>query len=223
MVEMSATPASIAARHSVTEQAVQWLLENRGGGDGDGETAELLKRLYRALVAGAVASGTWHGEEPWEDTLIYDGADTSMHLTVFGLSGSNAVRCQDGKGFYGRVFSDNELRWQSTGQYYASSLANDIFGTSNSGYLDRIRSQNLQSLAQAVFKTSANIASGKTIIDRIATVQTAVDELADNVQQAIEDQETNLNTFKVATNNSVTNILERLSTLEQRVTNAGIP
>lgn len=222
MVEMSATPASIAARYSVTEQAVQWLLDNRGGGEGDGETAELLKRLYRALVAGAVASGTWHGDEPWEDTLLYDGSDKSMHITIFGLNGSNAVRCQDGKGFYGRVFADNELRWQGTGQYYDKALASEIFGASNSGCLDRIRSQNLQSLAQAVFKTSSNITSGKTIIDRIAAVQTAVDDLADNAESAIDGLSTNLTTFKTATNNALDDLAGRVSALEQRMTNAGL-
>lgn len=222
MVEMSATPASIAARYSVTEQAVQWLLDNRTGGEGDGETAELLKRLYRALVAGAVASGTWHGEAPWEDTLLYDGEDKSMHLTIFGLNGSNAVQCQDGKGFYGRVFSDNELRWQGTGQYYAASLATDVFGESNTGYIDRIRSQNLRSLAQAIFKTSANIISGRTIIDRIATVQTSVDDLADNAETAINGLTTNLNAFKTTTNNALNELASRVSALEQRMTNAGL-
>lgn len=222
MVEMSATPASIAARYSVTEQAVQWLLDNRTGGEGDGETAELLKRLYRALVAGAVASGTWHGEAPWEDTLLYDGEDKSMHLTIFGLNGSNAVHCQDGKGFYGRVFSDNELRWQGTGQYYAASLATDVFGESNTGYIDRIRSQNLRSLAQAIFKTSANITSGRTIIDRIATVQTSVDDLADNAETAINGLTTNLNAFKTTTNNALNELASRVSALEQRMTNAGL-
>lgn len=222
MVEMSATPASIAARYSVTEQAVQWLLDNRSGGEGDGETAELLKRLYRALVAGAVASGAWQGEAPWEDTLLYDGADKSMHLTIFGLNGSNAVRCQDGKGFYGRVFSDNEVRWQGTGQYYASSLATDVFGESNTGYIDRIRSQNLRSLAQAIFKTSANITSGRTIIDRIATVQTSVDDLADNAETAINGLTTNLNTFKTTTNNAINDLAGRISALEQRMTNSGL-
>ncbi|NKQ73415.1 hypothetical protein C3Y89_24225 [Rhizobium sp. UPM1132] len=36
-------PASIAARYSVVEQAVQCLLHNRGGGERDGKTAEQLR------------------------------------------------------------------------------------------------------------------------------------------------------------------------------------
>ncbi|TBY57699.1 hypothetical protein E0H39_29785 [Rhizobium leguminosarum bv. viciae] len=220
MVEMSATPASIAARYSVTEQAVQWLLDNRGsGGEGDGETAELLKELYKAMVLNASDHPT---DAPWEDALVYTG-DFSLHVTLFGLDTSHAKVCQDGKGFYSRVFSDSETRWAGTGSYYASSLANDVFGESNTGYLDRVRSQNMRSLAQAVFKTSANIASGKTIIDRIATVQTAVDDLADNAETAINALTTSLNAYKTSNNSAINELAGRISALEQRLTNAGIP
>lgn len=215
MVETSASPASIAARYSATEQAVQWLLDNRGSGGGDGETAELLKRLYRALVAGAVASGTWNPDKPWEDTLIYDGADKSLHLTLFGLDDDGAVRCQDGKGFHGRVFSPNEVRWAGTGSTYDKSLADDIFGRGSTGYLDRIRSQNLSSLAQAIFKTSANITSGKTIIDRIADVQTSSDT-------AVASLTTNLSSYKTSNNTAVSDLAGRVSALEQRMTRAGL-
>lgn len=219
MVEMSATPAVIAARYSQTEQAVQWLLANRGSGsEGDGETAELLKKLYRAMVLSAAANPT---DDPWEDSLVYSG-DFSLHVTLFGTNLANAASCQDGKGFFGRVFTDDEQRWKGTGTYYASSLANDVFGETSTGFLDRIRTQNMRSLAQAVFKTSANVTSGKTIIDRIADVQSAVDDLADSAEAAIDGLTTNLNTFKTATNTALNEIAGRVSALEQRMTNAGL-
>ncbi|MGN8152506.1 hypothetical protein ACTJK5_09555 [Agrobacterium sp. 22094] len=218
MVETSATPASIAARHSATEQAVQWLLDNRGGGEGDGETAELLKKLYKAMVLNASDHSR---DEPWEDTLVYTG-DFSLHVTLFGLDTAHAKTCQDGKGFYSRVFSDSETRWAGTGSYYASSLATDTFGETSSGYLDRIRSQNLRSLAQAIFKTSANISSGRTVIDRIAEVQSDVDDLADNSETAINGLTTNLNNYKTSNNNAVNELAGRISALEQRMTAAGL-
>ncbi|MEF3134589.1 hypothetical protein OS035_24340 [Rhizobium sp. 268] len=214
MVEMSATPASIAARYSVTEQAVQWLLDNRGsGGEGDGETAELLKKLYRAMVLNASDHGT---DDPWEDPLVYTG-DFSLHVTLFGLDTAHAKTCQDGKGFYSRVFSDSETRWAGTGSYYASSLATDVFGETSSGYLDRIRSQNMRSLAQAVFKTSANIGA-KTIIDRIADVQSDVDDLADNIETAINGIRNDITALKNRMSAAETDI----SNIQQRLTNGGL-
>jgi hypothetical protein len=213
MVETSATPASIAARHSATEQAVQWLLDNRGGGEGDGETAELLKKLYKSMVLMASDHPT---DSPWEDSLVYTG-DFSLHVTLFGLDTSHAKVCQDGKGFYSRVFSDSETRWAGTGAYYASSLSTDIFGESNTGYLDRIRTQNMRSLAQAVFKTSANIGS-KTIIDRIADVQSDVDDLADNIETAINAIRADITALK----NRVTATELDISNIKQRLTNGGL-
>ncbi|MGO8083511.1 hypothetical protein [Rhizobium leguminosarum] len=213
MVEMSATPASIAARHSVTEQAVQWLLDNRGGGEGDGETAELLKKLYKTMVLNASDDPT---DEPWEDTLVYTG-DFSLHVTLFGLDTAHAKTCQDGKGFYSRVFSDSETRWAGTGSYYASSLANDVLGEASSGYLDRIRTQNMRSLAQAVFKTSANIGS-KTIIDRIADVQADVDDLADNIETEVATIKADITALK----NRVTATELDISSIKTRLSNAGI-
>ncbi|WP_427145214.1 hypothetical protein [Rhizobium pisi] len=179
MVETSATPASIAARHSATEQVVQWLLNNRGNG-GDEETTQQLQRLFKMLVTGAVASGLWNAEEPWEDTLLYEGADKSLHLTLFGATPANAIACQDGKGLYGRIFSDSESRWNGSGSTFNRSLATDTYGATNAGYIEALRTAN-RSLAQAVFKSAAN-AGGKTIIDRIADVQTDVDTLADNIE-----------------------------------------
>ncbi|MBY5329558.1 hypothetical protein [Rhizobium leguminosarum] len=213
MVETSATPASVAARLSVTEQAVQWVLEHLGGGEGDGETAELLKKLYKAMVLNASDHPT---DAPWEDALVYTG-DFSLHVTLFGLDTSNTKVCQDGKGFYSRVFSDNEQRWAGTGSYYASSLAGDVFGESSTGYLDRIRSQNLRSLAQAVFKTSANIGS-KTIIDRIADVQAAVDELADNIETEVARIKADITALK----NRVTATELDISNIKQRLSNGGL-
>ncbi|MBY5873749.1 hypothetical protein HFN53_17160 [Rhizobium leguminosarum] len=213
MVEKSGTPASVAARLNGTEQAVQWLIDNRGGGEGDGETAELLKKLYKAMVLNASDHPT---DAPWEDTLVYTG-DFSLHVTLFGLDPAHAKTCQDGKGFYSRVFSDSETRWAGTGSYYASSLANDVLGETSSGYLDRIRTQNMRSLAQAVFKTSANIGS-KTIIDRIADVQSDVDDLADNIENAINGIRADITALK----NRVTATELDISNIKQRLTNGGL-
>lgn len=112
MTEASATPQSIAARVNWAEQAVQWLLDNRGsGGEGDPETTQQLQRLFRCTVGvgGATASGVWNGEEPWNDTLIYDNTGATMHISIFGLNPLNAIACQDGKGFYGRVSATMNL------------------------------------------------------------------------------------------------------------------
>jgi hypothetical protein len=141
---------------------------------------------------------------------------------LFGLDTSHAKVCQDGKGFYSRVFSDGETRWAGTGSYYASSLAGDVFGESSTGYLDRIRSQNLRSLAQAIFKTSANISTNRTIIDRIAEVQGDVDDLANNAETAINSLTTNLNNYKTSNNGAINELAGRISALEQRMTNAGL-
>lgn len=207
MVEASAAPQSVAPRLNYAEQAIAWLMDNRGGGDGDPETTAQLQRLFKIIMAGAVASGAGNWDEPWEDVLLYEDG-VSMHVTLFGLNGQNAIACQDGKGFYGRVFSNDEARWAGTGASYDKTLADDVLGRSDSGYVEALRAAD-RSLAQAVFKNAAN-AGGLTIIDRIAAVQADLDELADNNESAVNG----LNNQITALNASIADLQQQINDLK---------
>jgi len=215
MVETSAAPHSIAARYSVTEQAVQWLLDNRSGGDA--ETADLLKRLYKSLVYGASASPT---SSPWDDVLVYDNPGDSMHVAVFGTNYQNAVKCLDGKGLYGRIFPNNETRWEGSGSTYDKHLATDTYGQTDSQYVEALRAAN-RSLAQAIFKAPENVGS-MTIIDRIDDVQSAVDELANDLANNIESLNMQLQSRTDTLFDHYAFIQTKINDLEDRLTAGGL-
>lgn len=181
MAEKSADIQTLAPRVDWLEQMTGWLKDNRG--EGGGTTDE---KIWKATLTGAVTGATW-GDEPWLATnLIYGPGSpnaTSLHLTVFGNNSEGAMKCQDGKGFYGWVFPQAETRWQYGAENGSRSLAVEVFDQPDSGYVHALRAATM-SLMQAVFKDVSYVGS-YTIIDRILDLTTELESLASNAEQAI--------------------------------------
>ncbi len=181
MADKAADIHTLAPRLSYVEDLATWLKDNRG--EGGGTTDE---RLWKATLTGAV-TGAW-SDTPWTATDLIYGPDSpndlSMHQTLFGNNASNALKCQDGKGFFSWVFADDETRWQYGAENRSAALATEIFDQPDSGYVHALRAATL-SLMEAIFKDPSYIGS-YTIIDRILDIVQEVEELASNFESEIE-------------------------------------
>lgn len=181
MAEKNADIQTLAPRLSFVEDQAKWLMDNRGGGGG-ADPSPLLRKLYIATVGGSDAGGI--SDEPWTDNLVYGPTfETSMHMTIFGGDSSIATSCQDGKGFYGRVFYPGETHWNSSET--ARPLTHDIgLATGvNESILTKMRSIN-SNLVKSIWDTDADEIgySGQgTIIGRILKMQEDIETLQGDV------------------------------------------
>ncbi|MGE7368310.1 hypothetical protein ACQKKX_04465 [Neorhizobium sp. NPDC001467] len=179
MAAKDAKIQTLAPRVDWVEQAIEDLYKRPGG------SGTLDEKLWKATLTGAEASATW-GDKPWEATdLIYGPTSPnqlSMQQTIFGTSSAGAMKCQDGKGFYGWLFPEEETRWQYP---QPQTLANDVFDQPDSGYVHALRTATL-SLMAAIFKAPEYVGD-YTIIDRINDLATELEELAGQAQEAIGD------------------------------------
>lgn len=213
MAEKSADIHTLAPRTSWLEDAVDDLYKRPSGGSGTTD-----QKLWQAMAIGAVTGATW-GNEPWlSTTLIYGLASPnqlSMHQTVFGTDSTGAMKCQDGKGFFGWVFPMNETRWQYGPENGSRALANEIFGQPDSGYVHSLRGAGL-SLMSSIFKDVSYVGE-YTIIDRIETVTADLEELAGQAQGAIGDFETNLEVFQGQMETTIADLQSQINALRTRV------
>ncbi len=180
MAEKSADIQTIAPRLSYVEDQAKWLMDNRGSGGGGVD-----QKLWRATLEGAEAGFSW-SEEPWQANLIY-GPDSpnhlSMHQTIFGTNSAPAIACQDGKGFYGRVFPDTDIRW-SYDESETRSLVDDIFAGPD--FVSALRDLNT-SLCRAIWHTDTSkigYAHADTIIGKLEKLQ---QDLEDGLQSLRDD------------------------------------
>lgn len=181
MAEKSADIQTLAPRLSYVEDLAAWLKDNRGTGGGGVD-----QKLWRATLEGAEASATW-GSEPWTaEDLIY-GPDSpssmSMHQTVFGNNSGPAIACQDGKGFYGRVFSSSDTRW-SYDESGTRTLVDDVFAGPD--FVAALRTLNT-SLCRAIWHTDTSTigyARADTIIGKLEKIQ---QDLEDGLQSLRDD------------------------------------
>ncbi|MGO7273901.1 hypothetical protein ACCT18_01185 [Rhizobium ruizarguesonis] len=181
MAEKNADIHTLAPRLSYVEDQAKWLMDNRGSGGGT-DPSTLLRKLYIAAVGGSDAAGI--SETPWTETLVYGPTfETSLHRTIFGGDSSSAVSCQDGKGFYGRVFFPGETHWDYSET--TRPLTHDIgLATGvNETILTRLRSIN-SNLVKSIWDTDADEIgySGQgTIIGRILKMQEDIETLQGDV------------------------------------------
>lgn len=210
MAEKSADIQTLAPRLSIVEDAVDDLYKRPSGGSGTTD-----QKLWQAMAIGAVTGATW-GNEPWLSTTLIYGLTSpnqlSMHQTIFGTDSTGAMKCQDGKGFFGWVFPTNETRWQYGPENGNRALSTEIFDATDSGYVHSLRAASL-SLMSAIFKDPSYVGD-YTIIDRINDLTTELEELATNVESAIEGIETSVDAQFVSVNSQFENIYARLSALE---------
>lgn len=182
MAEKSADIQTLAPRVDWLEQAFDWV-KDKGG---EGGTTD--QKLWRATLTGAETSGSW-SPDPWTQTDLIYGPDSpnglSLHQTLFGNASADAMKMQDGKGFYAWLFPGDETRWQNGPGQSGAHLANEVFGLPDSGYVHALRTATL-SLMQAVFKNASYVGS-YTIIDRILDLTEELESLATNAQEAIGD------------------------------------
>lgn len=188
MAEKSAENHTLAPRVDWLEQAFDWIKDNSGEGGGT-----LDERLWRATVTGAETSGSW-SPDPWTQTDLIYGPDSlnglSLHQTLFGNNAADALKMQDGKGFYAWIFPGDETRWQNGPTQSSAHLANEVFGLPDSGYVHALRAATI-SLMQAVFKNPSYVGS-YTIIDRIEDLAAELESLATNAETAIGDVQTEI-------------------------------
>lgn len=196
MAEKSADIQTLAPRLSYVEDQAKYLMENRGSGGG-ADPSPKLQKLWKASMTGAVDSWTWDSE-PWKaDDLIYgDESETgrlSMYQTIFGGidGGRNALSCQDGVGFYGRVFPPGETRWNFGPGH--RSLVQDIFGGDD--FVAAFRTH-YTSICRSVWDTDASVIGSHrddTIIGRIEKVGEKLDQLRDDLEWDLAYLENSIN------------------------------
>ncbi len=180
MAEKAADIHTLAPRTSWLEDAVADLYARPGSGGLD-------EKHWQAALNGAVTGTTWDNE-PWKATNLIYGLTSanglSLHQTVFGTS-ANALKAQDGKGFYGQLFSPDENRWiNGSGRGANVTLANEVFGNTGNGFVESLRAAS-QSLSAAIWGSPSYIGSGDTIIGRIQKVAADLDFLADAAESEI--------------------------------------
>lgn len=186
MTIKSAEPHTIAPRLGYLEDKVDYLA-SRTGGDGGTDPSPLLEKLWRATLFGASADGT-PTDPPWTGDQLYDAETVgSFHTTVFGtIYGSqNAAFCQDGYGFYGKVFQTETPDWAPSAMNFRP-LADDIFlfGPEVGAY----RSAGT-SLSRSVWHDDASMLGSdrpSTIIGRIEALRADLEQLANSMEAEIE-------------------------------------
>lgn len=186
MAEKSAEIHTIGPRLHAVENAVDWLMDNRGSGGGT-DPSTLLQKLYIATVGGA--DGGAISNEPWTVDLVYGPTfETSMHMTIFGGASSIATSCQDAKGFYGRVFYPNETNWDASAT--SRPLTHDIGLAAgvNESILAKLRSIN-SNLVKSIWDTDPDeigYSRQGTIIGRILKMQEDIETLQGDVAWLLE-------------------------------------
>lgn len=170
MAEKSAEIHTIAPRLSYVEDKLDWVVENSGSGGGGVD-----QKLWRATLEGAEASATW-GSEPWAaDDLIYGPESPnllSLHQTIFGMNSTGAIGCQDGKGFFGRIFREDDSTW-SYDSVGTAAMSDYIFGSPSSGL----------SAAELLDKSA-------TLADEVLA---KLEEFVEQIQQLRDDMEFEIN------------------------------
>lgn len=219
MAEKDANIHTLAPRVDWLEQMTGWLKDNRGEGGG-GTTDE---KLWRATLTGAETSGSW-SPDPWTQTDLIYGPDSpnglSLHQTIFGNNADNALKTQDGKGFYSWVFPSDETRWQYGPENGSRSLATEVFDEPDSGYVHALRAATL-SLMDAVFKNPSYVGS-YTIIDRILDLATELESLASNAEQAIGEIQTDMQAGFDSINTAIDDINAQLVSIRARLSAGGL-
>ena len=219
MADKPADIHTLAPRLSYVEDLATWLKDNRGSGSGGTRD----ETLWRATLTGAESSAGW-SDDPWTQTdLIYGPTspnELSMHQTVFGMDSQNALKAQDGKGFFGWVFPNTETRWQYGPENGSSTLANDVFDLPDSGYVHALRAATL-SLMQSVFKDVSYVGS-YTIIDRILDIKTELDSFSANVETALTDLQTDVDTRFAANDDAHADINAQLTAIRSRLSAGGL-
>lgn len=170
MAEKSADIHTLAPRLSYVEDLANWLKDNGGSGGGT-----LDQRLWRVTVTGA-QPGFSFSDDPWTVTdLIYgpgSPSNLSMHQTIFGTNSAGAIACQDGKGFYGRVFRENDITW-SYENAGPAAMSDYIFGAPASGLS-----------ADELISTNASLAD---------EILAKLEEFVEQIQQLRDDMEFEIN------------------------------
>lgn len=215
MAEKSADIQTLAPRVDWLEQMTDWLKDNRGEGSGTTD-----QKLWRATLTGAETSGSW-SPDPWTQTDLIYGPDSpnglSLHQTLFGNNAGDALKMQDGKGFFGWLFPGDETRWQYPQQ---QTFANEVFGLPDSGYVHALRSATL-SLMKAVFKDPSYVGS-YSIIDRILDLTEELESLASNAEQAIGEIQTDMQAGFDSINTAIDDINGQLVSIRNRLTAGGL-
>ncbi|WP_117195923.1 hypothetical protein [Rhizobium terrae] len=213
MADKAADIQTLAPRIHELENWVAYFKNHLGGSGGTTD-----EKLWQATLTGAEASATW-GDEPWTATDLIYGPDSpnemSMHLTVFGNDSAGALKCQDGKGLYGWLFPQSETRWQYGPENGNSTLATEIFGAPNSGYVHSLRTANIN-LMTAIFRDVEYVGDW-TIIDRIEDVGTNLEELATQVEGAVGDVQSNLTTYQSQMETTIAGLQSQIDSLRSRV------
>jgi hypothetical protein len=214
MVEKSADIQTIAPRVAWLEEAIKWLLDNRGEAGADPST--LLQKLYLSSIWGSQAGS--QSADVWNHDTTYTSAtgDKSLHITIFGLGDGNAVACQvDSKGLFNWIFASGDTRWSSAGGAADMHLASDVFGSSGAtdDFLAELRGNSL-SLAKAVFGDPTTIGATRpdSVMGRVENLQQQLDDLADNAESAVGDLQTQLDAATA-----------RIDAIVVRLANAHIP
>lgn len=210
MADKAADLHTLAPRLSYVEDLATWLKDNRSEGSGTTDEA-----LWKATLTGAETSGSW-SSEPWTQTDLIYGPDSpnemSLHQTLFGNNAADAMKMQDGKGFYAWLFPGDETRWQNGPDQSGAHLANEVFGLPDSGYVHALRDASL-SLMESIFKNPSYVGD-YTIIDRIETQTADLEELASNVEDAFSDLQTEIEAGFASINTQLDAIRARLTVLE---------
>lgn len=194
MTIKSAEPHTIAPRLGYLEDKVDYLASRPGSGEGGTDPSPLLAKLWKATLFGA-STGAIPADTPWTADQIYDALTTgSMHMTVFGAiyGAQNAVACQDGYGFYGKIFHEGEQRWSPSAADF-SPFADDVFGPTRGPPIETFREQHM-SLSEAVwgngpelwdFSTSIAAQAAATL-DQLQRLATDLQRLADRVDSEVQ-------------------------------------
>ncbi|MDX1216279.1 hypothetical protein GOL99_12115 [Sinorhizobium medicae] len=176
MVEKSADIQTLAPRLSYVEDQAKWLMDNRGSGGGGVD-----QKLWRATVQGAEEGFSW-SEEPWTQTDLIYGPDStnqmSMHQTVFGTNSAPAIASQDGKGFYGRVFPSDDIRWNYD-ESGTRSLVDDLFAGPD--FVAALRALDT-SLCRAIWHTDTS----QIGYSRDDTIIGKLEQLRDDLQEGLQ-------------------------------------
>ena len=143
-----------------------------------------------------------------------------MHLTVFGNNSEGALRCQDGKGFFGWVFGPTETRWQYGPENRDQNLAGELFGPSNSGWVHALRAANLNLMA-AVFG-SVEYVGDYTVMDRINDQSEELETLAQGAEQAIGEVQNNLEIYQSQMETTIANLQSQIDSLRARLNAGGL-
>ncbi|MDX0165800.1 hypothetical protein GOC43_28885 [Sinorhizobium meliloti] len=182
MAEKSAEIHTLAPRLSYVEDKLDYLAENSGSGGGGRDEA-----LWRITVTGA-EPGYSFSDDPWTQTDLIYGPDSpshlSMHQTIFGTNSAGAISCQDGKGFYGRVFSDYDTTW-SYDESGTRTLVEDIFAGAD--FVSAMRALST-SLCRSIWHTDTTTLGydrPDTIIGRIEKLTEDLQELRDDLESEI--------------------------------------